>query len=86
MRCISWSSSKGYIACGGDDGLLKVLKLETQTSMLCICDTALNNSHRATGRDAVLKGLAAPSNLCMNQSLEAHEGTNLCSISYFMIV
>lgn len=29
---------------------------------------------RIVGTEARLKGLAAPSNLCMNQSLEAHEG------------
>jgi WD repeat-containing protein 35 len=46
---------KGYIACGGDDGLLKVLKLET-------------------GKDGKMKGLAAPSNLSMNQTLEGHTG------------
>ncbi|RWS29879.1 WD repeat-containing protein 35-like isoform X1 [Leptotrombidium deliense] len=28
VRCLSWSSEHGYIACGGDYGLLKVLKLD----------------------------------------------------------
>ncbi len=46
---------QGYIACGGEDGLLKVLKLET-------------------GKDGKMKGLAAPSNLSMNQTLEGHTG------------
>ncbi|WAR17526.1 WDR35-like protein [Mya arenaria] len=31
LRCVSWNKDQGYIACGGEDGLLKVLKLETQT-------------------------------------------------------
>ncbi|XP_021561959.1 WD repeat-containing protein 35 isoform X2 [Carlito syrichta] len=31
LKCISWNKNQGYIACGGEDGLLKVLKLETQT-------------------------------------------------------
>ncbi|XP_042704625.1 WD repeat-containing protein 35 isoform X10 [Chrysemys picta bellii] len=31
LRCISWNKDQGFIACGGEDGLLKVLKLETQT-------------------------------------------------------
>lgn len=31
LKCVSWNKDQGFIACGGDDGLLKVLKLETQT-------------------------------------------------------
>ncbi|XP_060579333.1 WD repeat-containing protein 35-like [Ruditapes philippinarum] len=57
LRCVSWNKDQGYIACGGEDGLLKVLKLETQT-----------------GKDVKAKGLAAPSNLSMNQTLEGHSG------------
>ncbi|MBN3313719.1 WDR35 protein, partial [Atractosteus spatula] len=56
LKCVSWNKDQGFIACGGDEGLLKVLKLETQTD------------------DAKLKGLAAPSNLSMNQTLEGHSG------------
>uniref|UniRef100_A0AAR2KEL8 Anaphase-promoting complex subunit 4 WD40 domain-containing protein n=1 Tax=Pygocentrus nattereri TaxID=42514 RepID=A0AAR2KEL8_PYGNA len=56
LKCVSWNKNQGFIACGGDEGLLKVLKLETQTD------------------DAKLKGLAAPSNLSMNQTLEGHSG------------
>lgn len=33
LRCVSWNKEQGYIACGGEDGLLKVLKLDTQTGM-----------------------------------------------------
>ncbi|KAH3709667.1 hypothetical protein DPMN_069130 [Dreissena polymorpha] len=58
LRCVSWNKEQGYIACGGEDGLLKVLKLETQS-----------------GKDVKAKGLAAPSNLSMNQTLEGHSGT-----------
>ncbi|XP_012582813.1 PREDICTED: WD repeat-containing protein 35 [Condylura cristata] len=57
LKCISWNKDQGFIACGGEDGLLKVLKLETQTG------------------DAKLRGLAAPSNLSMNQTLEGHSGS-----------
>ncbi|XP_066495950.1 WD repeat-containing protein 35 [Tiliqua scincoides] len=57
LRCISWNKDQGFIACGGEDGLLKVLKLETKTD------------------EAKLKGLAAPSNLSMNQTLEGHCGS-----------
>ena len=28
LHCISWNRDQGWIACGGDNGLLKVLKLE----------------------------------------------------------
>ena len=28
LQCASWSSEQGWIACGGQDGLLKVLKLD----------------------------------------------------------
>ncbi|XP_062325717.1 WD repeat-containing protein 35 isoform X1 [Osmerus eperlanus] len=56
LKCVSWNKDQGFIACGGDEGLLKVLKLDTQTD------------------DAKLKGLAAPSNLSMNQTLEGHSG------------
>ncbi|KFO69739.1 WD repeat-containing protein 35, partial [Cuculus canorus] len=57
LRCISWNKDQGFIACGGEDGLLKVLKLETQSD------------------EAKIKGLAAPSNLSVNQNLEGHSGS-----------
>ncbi|XP_023690491.1 WD repeat-containing protein 35 isoform X2 [Paramormyrops kingsleyae] len=56
LKCVSWNKEQGFIACGGEDGLLKVLRLDSQTD------------------DAKLKGLAAPSNLSMNQTLEGHSG------------
>ncbi|CAH8620911.1 unnamed protein product [Dicrocoelium dendriticum] len=52
---VAWSREHGYIACGGEDGMLKVLKLEVQS-------------------DCKTKGLAAPANLVMNQTLEGHTG------------
>ena len=55
LQCIGWNREDGYIACGGDGGLLKVLKLES-------------------GKDGKVKGLAAPSNLSMNQTLDGHNG------------
>ncbi|XP_054833887.1 WD repeat-containing protein 35 [Eublepharis macularius] len=57
LRCISWSKDQGFIACGGEDGLLKVLQLETKTD------------------GTKSKGLATPSNLSMNQTLEGHSGS-----------
>lgn len=59
LKCISWNTEQGWIACGGEGGLLKVLKLESQV----------------TRENPQVKGLAAPSNLSMNQSLEGHTGT-----------
>ncbi|VDK78943.1 unnamed protein product [Dibothriocephalus latus] len=55
LKSLAWSTEHGYIACGGEDGLLKVLKLEAQKE------------------DSTL-GLAAPTNLAMNQTLEGHNG------------
>ncbi|XP_037550969.1 WD repeat-containing protein 35 [Nematolebias whitei] len=57
LKCVSWNKDQGFIACGGDDGLLTVLKLETQTD------------------DVRLRGLAAPSSLSMNQTLDGHSGS-----------
>ena len=53
---------QGWIACGGEKGMLKVLKLESQA-----------------GKDSKAKGVAAPSNLSMNQTLEGHNGAVVCS-------
>ncbi|XP_075212960.1 intraflagellar transport protein Oseg4 [Lycorma delicatula] len=55
INCLAWSNEQGWIGVGGDDGLLKVLKLDP-------------------GKDAKVKGLAAPANLSMNQTLEGHNG------------
>jgi WD repeat-containing protein 35 len=62
LKCASWNSEQGWIACGGDNGLLKVLRLESQNT-------------RDTPQ---IKGLAAPSNLSMNQTLEGHNGNCCC--------
>ena len=59
---VSWNSEQGWIACGGQNGLLKVLKLESQVS-----------------KDSRAKGVAAPSNLSMNQTLEGHNGAVVVS-------
>nr|CAD7457308.1 unnamed protein product [Timema tahoe] len=55
LNCLAWSKDHGFIACGGEDGLLKVLRLDS-------------------GKEGKLKGLAAPSNLSMNQTLDGHSG------------
>lgn len=61
INCIAWNKSQGYIAIGGDEGLLKVLKLESTSG-------AASNAQN--------HGLPAPpaaSNLGMNQTLEGHK-------------
>jgi WD repeat-containing protein 35 len=32
LRSVAWNNDGGYIACGGDNGLLKVLRLEMISS------------------------------------------------------
>uniref|UniRef100_A0A1X7V818 Uncharacterized protein n=1 Tax=Amphimedon queenslandica TaxID=400682 RepID=A0A1X7V818_AMPQE len=56
VSSLAWHSKEGWLAVGGNTGLLRVLKLELQ----------------AQDKDAKVKGLAAPSTLAMNQTLEAH--------------
>ncbi|KAF4316770.1 hypothetical protein G195_009819 [Phytophthora kernoviae 00238/432] len=63
LRCSSWNSEQGWIACGGQNGLLKVLRLESAA--------------QADGKGP--RGIAAASNLTMNQSLEGHNGAVVCA-------
>ncbi|KAJ3413661.1 WD repeat-containing protein 35 [Chytridiales sp. JEL 0842] len=58
----------GWIACGGEDGLLKVLKLEGGGT----------TEHKKPG-DAAAAGASASSNLSMNQTLEGHSGSVILS-------
>lgn len=58
INCIAWNKSQGYISVGGDDGLLKVLKLDSPTNPTINVQSC---------------GVAAQSNLWMNQSLEGHK-------------
>jgi WD repeat-containing protein 35 len=58
VKSLSWSTEHGFIAVGGDEGLLKVLKLDS-----------------GEGEGVKNKGLAAPKNLSMNQTLEGHNGS-----------
>jgi len=63
LRCLSWNPDQGWIACGGDTGLLKVLKLELTAGK---------------GESRSQQGVAAPSNLSMNQTLDGHHGSVMC--------
>ena len=44
----------------------------------CDCDLIL---HVIAGKDMNVRGLAAPSNLSMNQTLEGHSGKPPCAVS-----
>eukprot|EP00232_Nephroselmis_pyriformis_P019088 CAMPEP_0182899530 /NCGR_PEP_ID=MMETSP0034_2-20130328/28121_1 /TAXON_ID=156128 /ORGANISM="Nephroselmis pyriformis, Strain CCMP717" /LENGTH=1198 /DNA_ID=CAMNT_0025033565 /DNA_START=181 /DNA_END=3774 /DNA_ORIENTATION=- len=58
LKSVSWNSEQGWIACGGENGLLKVLKLD-------------QGNQKDQGGES--KAPAA-SNLTMNQTLEGHNG------------
>lgn len=59
VRSISWSSDHDFIACGGDGGVLKVIRLETNLSA---------TSPAATKTDSTR-------NFSHNQNLESHKST-----------
>lgn len=59
IYCLSWSHQFGYIACGGDGGLLKVLKLD---------DQQMANHKKEHGAAA-----KPPKFLSVNQTLEGHQ-------------
>ena len=67
LHCIEWSNADGYIAAGGEEGMLKILKLEST-----------NDSNKESN-----KGLAAPTNLQVNQNLEGHSGLASCVCDVF---
>lgn len=56
ISSLGWNADPGWIAVGGEKGLLKVLKLDT------------------TNGPGGERGVAAPSNLTMNQTLDGHDG------------
>ncbi|XP_034939935.1 WD repeat-containing protein 35 [Chelonus insularis] len=60
LNCVAWSQKHGFIAVGGDDGLLKVLKVDGTSSST---NAVSSGKNRAT---------ATSSNLSMNQTLEGH--------------
>ena len=57
------STGGGWLACGGDEGLLKVLRLETA-----------RDASGAAPSSGAARGIAAPTNLSMNQTLDGHRG------------
>ncbi|KAI9007103.1 hypothetical protein BC832DRAFT_554249 [Gaertneriomyces semiglobifer] len=71
LRTIAWNNDQGWIACGGENGLLKVLKLEAPTGNV------------AEGQGGTVErskdGSASVTNLSMNQTLEGHNGAVVVS-------
>ncbi|XP_015518531.1 WD repeat-containing protein 35 [Neodiprion lecontei] len=61
LNCMAWNQQQGFIAVGGEDGLLKVLRVDSSTG-------------GPTSSTSKNLGLAAASNLSMNQTLEGHNG------------
>jgi WD repeat-containing protein 35 len=59
LKCISWDKENGYLACGGDDGLLKIVRLDSTQNQ-----NVLNSSNQVQQQ----------SNLSANQTLEGHNG------------
>ncbi|WIA10618.1 hypothetical protein OEZ85_010800 [Tetradesmus obliquus] len=65
LRCISWNTDQGWIACGGEGALLKVLRL----------DGATQKEQKAAAAAA-----AGGSNaLAQNQTLEGHSSAVVCA-------
>lgn len=60
LNCISWNQKPGYIAVGGEDGLLKVLRVDGNDS--------------ATTTTTKTRNIGSSGNLSMNQTLEGHNG------------
>ena len=77
VECISWSSEQGWIACGGEKGLLKILKLDDQK-------TALNPQSQmtvsTTSGQSVQNTQPGGAGLPVNQTLEGHSGAVKCVI------
>ncbi|OXU20972.1 hypothetical protein TSAR_008652 [Trichomalopsis sarcophagae] len=59
----AWNQKQGYIAVGGEDGLLKVIRADSGASTT----DNTNNSGKT-------RSMTASSNLSMNQTLEGHNG------------
>ncbi|CAM9127009.1 unnamed protein product, partial [Sphacelaria rigidula] len=77
LDSLAWNPAQGWIACGGSNGLTKVLKLES------VAGGGNKDSNAAAAAAAVAaaeggRGSGGGSNLSMNQTLEGHEGSVVC--------
>ncbi|KAJ3217131.1 WD repeat-containing protein 35 [Dinochytrium kinnereticum] len=69
LRTVAWNNDQGWIACGGEEGLLKVLKLEPSPNVVAPGAPPDAGGNRRPGEN-----LTVSSNLSMNQTLEGHSG------------
>lgn len=72
VRTIAWSSDHDFIACGGEDGILKVIKLEQHLSGNSLANTAINNVGK---KPTSTKETNGSKNYSHNQNLESHKST-----------
>ncbi|KAJ3300442.1 WD repeat-containing protein 35 [Borealophlyctis nickersoniae] len=78
LRTVAWNNDQGWIACGGEEGLLKVLKLENASGVASGGAAGGDPQAGGGGNRRPGEGLA-PSNLSMNQTLEGHNGAVVVS-------
>ncbi|KAJ3069811.1 WD repeat-containing protein 35 [Podochytrium sp. JEL0797] len=81
LRTVAWDNDQGWIACGGEEGLLKVLKLESPPPPPVpppAVTPAVPGAVAADGKKPP-DAAAAASNLSMNQTLEGHSGAVVVS-------
>lgn len=76
LNCIAWNKEEGYIAVAGTERLLKVLKLDQgECCQVAYYDLYSYLSILAANNGQSKGGLAAVSNLSMNQTLDGHKGS-----------
>ncbi|CAM9614606.1 unnamed protein product, partial [Ectocarpus sp. 12 AP-2014] len=78
LDSLAWNPAQGWIACGGSNGLTKVLKLDSVGGGGAGGAPGKEaNADRGRGGGAAAGG-GGSSNLSMNQTLEGHEGSVVC--------
>ncbi|KNE64632.1 hypothetical protein AMAG_09988 [Allomyces macrogynus ATCC 38327] len=78
LSTIAWENEAGWVACGGDQAMLKVLKLDVPASSSSPAPTT--STAAAEPRKPSVTGTAppakqAPASLSLSQTLEGHSGT-----------
>ncbi|PRD26036.1 UNVERIFIED_CONTAM: Wdr35 [Trichonephila clavipes] len=79
MKSIAWNKTHGYIACGGEGGLLKVLKLESRRE---ITASVVNSSSLSTNQS--LEGHTG--NVSLVQWNEPYQKLTSCDTNGFIMV
>ncbi|XP_054722053.1 WD repeat-containing protein 35-like [Uloborus diversus] len=79
MKSIAWNKTEGYIACGGDGGVLKVLKLESRKEMVA---SVVSSSSLSTNQS--LEGHAGT--VSFVQWNEAYQKLTSCDTNGFIMV